>query len=275
MSVSPPDQNPIRVMIVDDDRDFSASLAEIIERTGLGRAVAVVPGGEECLEALDREPDVDVVLLDVLLPGMDGLETARRIGERTRRPAVVFVTQFDHYALAAFDVEAADYVVKSDDHEAFTGRVRRMLERVAQRRVRSKEPIAALERRVEDLAERLERNNHRAARGLLPVKDYDQGSIVLVPTGEITHVDRRDRQVLIHTRERAYRSTQSIERLAGRLEPEGFASINPGALVNLRHVEHLIPNGDGSYDVQLANAERTVLAASRNRSRELLKRFGV
>jgi two-component system response regulator AlgR len=99
------------VLVVDDEPLARARtkrmLAEIEGATWLGEAA----DGYECLTAVEQlKPDV--VLLDIRMPGMDGVEAAKHMAELNTPPAVIFCTAYDEYALAAFDTAAVDYLVK-------------------------------------------------------------------------------------------------------------------------------------------------------------------
>jgi DNA-binding LytR/AlgR family response regulator len=266
----------IDTMIADDDSRFREFLREVLLETGRVRVVAEAGDGLECLNLLERTR-AELLLLDVAMPQLTGVEVAEVALRRANPPLVVFITGHQGYAVRAYELDAADYLVKPDDPRAFHSRVATMLDRVEDRLAHRRDAITELRQRVDAVVDAVARSSADggAPRGRLPVKDYEQGTILLLATEEITHVERRNRQVLIHAGGKTYRTTQSVERLAARLEPEGFASISSGAIVNLKHIEHLIPNGDGSYDVQLSDRSKTILSASRQRSRLLLKRFGV
>ena len=104
----------LRVMIVDDEaparqrlRDLLSDCAAEIPLTVAGEAAS----GRAALEQLSREP-ADVVLLDIRMPEMDGIEVAQHLQQLDRPPAVVFATAYDAYAIRAFEVHAVDYLLK-------------------------------------------------------------------------------------------------------------------------------------------------------------------
>jgi two-component system response regulator AlgR len=116
-----PDQPEI--VVVDDEKPLRDAVGEYLSRHGF--AVRCVEGGEALRAAL-RERPADLVLLDIAMPGMDGIDVARALSRSDVDPAVVFVTAFDNFAVAAFDVAAIDYLMKPVESD----RLERALERV-------------------------------------------------------------------------------------------------------------------------------------------------
>ena len=105
----------VRVLLVDDQPTFMRALLSVVTATPDFTVVGQAVSGEECLRLADSV-DVDLVLLDVNLPGMDGVEVARRLRARTVAPAVVLLSTYDRDAGDRFVVEsgANAYVTKSD-----------------------------------------------------------------------------------------------------------------------------------------------------------------
>ena len=102
----------MRILLADDEVHARARLAALLDQLGPGyEVVAEAANGEEVMAACERI-DVDVVLLDIRMPGMDGIQAALALAARPRPPAVVFVTAYDEHALAAFDANAIDYLLK-------------------------------------------------------------------------------------------------------------------------------------------------------------------
>src|SRR5258708_12962309 len=104
----------IRVFIADDETPARERLKELVE--GIAGDVPNLVAGEAAngVEALERLPasGAQVVLLDIRMPGMDGLELARHVASLDDAPAVVFVTAHDKHAVEAFDLNALDYLLK-------------------------------------------------------------------------------------------------------------------------------------------------------------------
>jgi two-component system response regulator AlgR len=102
----------MNILIVDDEVPARAHLQSLLQEIGPPyRVVGEAASGEQALAACGEMP-VDLVLLDIRMPGMDGLATAARLADGEQPPAVIFTTAFDEHALAAFEKNAIDYLLK-------------------------------------------------------------------------------------------------------------------------------------------------------------------
>jgi len=102
----------MRVLIADDEAPARARLAALLVAADDSfEVVGQAANGAEVIALCDRQP-VDLVLLDIRMPGMDGIQAALALAGRPEPPAVVFVTAYDEHALAAFDANAIDYLLK-------------------------------------------------------------------------------------------------------------------------------------------------------------------
>src|SRR5215470_6986292 len=133
------EERPLRVLIVDDEaparsrmRDLLTDCAQEFSLVVTGEAAS----GRAALELLSAEP-ADVVVLDIRMPEMDGIEVAQHLQRLERPPAVVFATAFDAYAIRAFEVHAIDYLLKPI-------RMTRLKDALARVRVGRPPPVEAL-----------------------------------------------------------------------------------------------------------------------------------
>ncbi|RFA27212.1 DNA-binding response regulator [Alkalilimnicola ehrlichii] len=118
----------MKILIVDDEAPARARLRSLIEALGEHDVVADAGNGAEALAAVEQAAP-EVVLLDIRMPGMDGLATARQLGRLAEPPAVIFVTAYGDYALDAFDAQAVDYLLKPVRRERLAtalGKARRL-----------------------------------------------------------------------------------------------------------------------------------------------------
>jgi two-component system response regulator AlgR len=99
------------VLVVDDEPLARARIKRMLDNIDEAQWLAEASDGYECLTAVEKYKP-DVVLLDIRMPGIDGVEAARHMAALETPPAVIFCTAYDEYALAAFDTAAVDYLVK-------------------------------------------------------------------------------------------------------------------------------------------------------------------
>ena len=105
------DEPPLKVLIADDEPLAAERLQLLLGRTDGVDLVGTASDGEAAVRLAEGLAP-DVMLLDIAMPGMDGIDVARALADRRPCPAVVFVTAFDQFAVAAFEVAAVDYLMK-------------------------------------------------------------------------------------------------------------------------------------------------------------------
>src|SRR4029079_17775332 len=119
-----PETTPLRVLIADDEPLAAERLQLLLARAEGAQLVGTASDGDSAINLTDAlHPDV--LLLDIAMPGLDGIGVARALAAQHPSPAVVFVTAFDQFAVAAFEVEAVDYLMKPGD----PARLQRALDR--------------------------------------------------------------------------------------------------------------------------------------------------
>jgi two-component system LytT family response regulator len=225
----------LSVFVLDDEPLAVKRLVRLLTGTGRVDVVGSATDPEAGLTSLATQ-SVDVVFLDIRMPGLDGLEVARRIPADTM---VVFTTAYDTYAVDAFEANAIDYLLKPIERE----RLARTLERVASRRGTRSADIGAL---LEQLTRRL----------AVPVYQERVASRVgervqLVAVDEITHVVSRDRAVFAVTRTAEHLLGTTLADLERTLDPARFLRIHRGALVNVAFIGELHADFGGRLTLRL------------------------
>lgn len=200
----------LRVFLVDDEAPARARLATLLEDIAAQLPNVVVGEAEHGGQALDRlaASPADVVLLDIRMPAMDGIELAQHLARMEAPPAIVFVTAYDQYAVQAFELNAVDYLLKP---------------------VRAQRLQAALEKsrgRVPDRAT-LQRLQQGARRHL---SCTERGRILLVPVEQIDYLRADHKYVVAHTAAREYLLEESLVQLEQEFAAR-FVRIHRGCLV--------------------------------------------
>ncbi len=208
----------LKVLVVDDEPPARARLAQVLADCARQIALTQVgeaDGGIAALEAVARlQPDV--VLLDIAMPDMSGIEVARHLAQSQTPPAIIFVTAFDEHALKAFEVQAIDYLLKpvrADRLLAALQRARRILPH---------------EERFDALARSL-----GATRSQLSVSE--RGRLVLVPVDDIVYLRAELKYVTIRTLAREYLTEESLTALENEFG-ERFVRIHRNCLVARRFI---------------------------------------
>jgi len=249
---------PLRVLIADD---------EAIARKRLARLLAAMPDVTllgECADAHEvlervRAGGVDVVLLDVQMPELSGIEALQLFP--ADGPLVVFCTAHTAHAIAAFDVGAIDYLLKPIE----AARLRKALDRARDRDARRRyaDELTRFKSRAPNDAEK------PLDRLALPTR---QGIVLLDPL-DVSHAELDGELVTVHTADAQYLSALSLQELETRLPGERFARVHRRAIVNLEHVVRLEPNEVGGYTARTRNG--SAVEISRQAARDLRKRLGL
>jgi two-component system response regulator AlgR len=240
----------IRVLIVDDEgparERLRSLLAELEEAEVIGEAAT----GEQAVQrAIELAPDV--VLLDVRMPGIDGIEAARHMNVLEQPPAVIFTTAYDEYAIRAFDAQAVGYLLKPIRKEKLAAALG-----AAHRLTRPQ---------LQKLSHKRESRSHIAAR-------HREG-LRLIPVDEVLFFFAEQK----YTTVRHLKGEDLIEDSLRALEDElgtKFVRIHRNALVSVRYLERIERNGEGQYFVRLHGCEAP-LQVSRRMASELRERFRI
>lgn len=237
----------MNILVVDDEPHARQRLRRLIEEMDCGfRVVAEATHGEEVL-ARCAEHDVDVVLLDIHMPGMDGLEVASRLAELDPPPAVILVTAYQEHALEAFARKVQDYLVKPVRRE----RLQEALERVRIPTRPQHEAIAAA------AAGRPHRRHHLAA--------HYRGSLQTVPIGDIIYLLADQKYVTVRHEGGDLLVDEALKALEDEF-PDIFMRIHRNALVARARLMGLDKGPEGSTLVRLRGCEERLPVSRRHLS---------
>ena len=267
---------PLRVLLVDDEPLVRRGLRAFLGAEPDVEVVGECRDGNEAVAAV-RALAPDVVFLDVQMPELDGFGVLDALG--ADRPAVVFVTAFDAYAIRAFDVHAVDYLLKPFDEPRFRVALDRARERIAVRRGAPNDTRAAearvdarVDERLDALLAQLRGDGRVAGAWLARIAIRESDRVTYVPVTEVDWLEADDNYVRVHTRGGARLVRETLKSLETRLDPARFARIHRSAIVNLERVRELRPTFNGEYVVVLATGARLTL--SRGQRDAFFERMG-
>jgi two-component system LytT family response regulator len=251
---------PLRILLVDDEPLARARARRLLEDVPDVTVVAEAGSAPEARERL-REHAVDLVLLDVQMPGEDGFALLAGL---ERRPAVVFVTAFDRYAVRAFEENAVDYLLKPFRRERLALAIERVREGLAH--------PADLARRLDLLLEGIERGGTADHLDRFMVR-VGQRQLIL-KADEVMWFGAEDKLVFAATEHDRHYVNFTLDQLERRLDPHLFARVHRGAIVNLDYAAELRPAFAGTYRLRLRDEARSEVQVSRARARRLRERLG-
>jgi len=204
-------ERPLRVIVADDEAPARSRLRDLlgdIEELQPTVLVGMAASGVEALRLLEAE-GADVVLADIRMPAMDGVEFARRVAALPSPPEVVFVTAFDGYAVEAFELTAVDYLLKPV-------RAERLAAALAKVRARRRLVVAA--------------PAGAATAGRQHFAVNERNRLLLLPVAEVLYLRAELKYVTAHTAERDYLLDESLVRLEDEFG-DAFLRIHRNCLV--------------------------------------------
>jgi two-component system LytT family response regulator len=249
----------VRTLIVDDELLARERLRQLLQAEPQIEVIGECADGNEAVSAL-QEKKPDLVFLDIQMPELDGFGVLEAIGSEMA-PVIVFVTAYDKFALRAFEVHAADYLLKPFDRERFQTALRRALERVKHRDSDAQQKQSALLTELKPPAKLPER---------LAVKSG--GRVVFVKVSDIDWIEAAHNYVELHVGKESHLLRETLNAIESRLSPEKFVRISRSAIVNIERVKELQPLFHGEYTVTLQNGTRVTLS---RRYRDKLQQLGV
>jgi two-component system LytT family response regulator len=236
----------IRVLIADDEAPARDKLRRWIAAQADFEIAAEAGDGLAAAQAIAAHSP-DVAFLDVQMPGLSGLEVAAQL-EPATAPLLVFVTAYDEHAIKAFELNAADYLLKPYDKD-------RLLKTLDRLRGRRAAPGAA---EGAGAAVRAARERTGSSDRLL----VPQGeSLRLIDAATIHWLEADDNYVHVHTPGGRYMLRRTLSDLLAQLGERRFARIHKSAAINLAQIDRLVPLFKGDHEVRLRDG--TVLRLSR------------
>lgn len=244
----------IRILTGDDDAGMLLVMRKIIERAEGCALVGEARSGDELIRIFD-ETRPDVVLMDVEMPGMNGIDCGKAIQDRNPRTIIIFATAHEEYMKNAFELYAFDYLVKPFSVERALNTLALARERLgAQHSVRSARPA----------------NDGPLQRMMIRHRE----GVSLINPQDILMVQREDRATALLLRDgRKLFTADPLSEIAERLDARNFFRSHRSYIINLDQVDSIVPYGRWTYVVRLRGTREDALI-THEKFEELERRFG-
>ena len=218
----------IRIAVVEDDPQSSTQLCQYIEDYGResGNTVSVITYTDGAQFMDSYRGQFDIILLDIVLPLLDGMTTASLVRKSNPEVIIMFITSMAQYAIQGYQVDALDYILKPTNYFSFSQRLGRAVQRVKKREQQ-----------------------------YIPI--LIRGGLVKTAVSDLLYVESQGHRILYHTRSGVHSTTGTIQKVEEDLSGKGFFRCNKGYLVNLEHVDAV---QDGCA---IVNGERLLISRAR------------
>ena len=197
----------IKIAIVEDDSQYIDTLKEYIARfmkeNGVSIDLKIFTDGKQIV--FDYEPLYDIILMDIEMPGLDGMSAAEKIREVDKDVIIIFITNMAQYAIKGYQVRARSYILKPVNYYSFE--------------MELKEAVGTLAKKKNDAL-------------LLPGED----GLVKVMVGDIYYLESQKHQMLIHTKSGVIQIRETMKNMEEKLAEYYFERCNVSYLINLSHV---------------------------------------
>jgi two-component system LytT family response regulator len=245
---------PLSACIVDDEELARRGIRSRLNDHEDVDVVAECESGREAVEAIQQR-DLDLVFLDVQMPGLDGFDVIDEVGVDAM-PVVIFVTAYDEHALRAFDVHAQDYLLKPLDEERFAEALAEARERIAEREVGAVgERLAALMSELETPTS----NRDADCPDRFVVKSG--GRVTFVKADRIRWVEAAGDYVRLHTPDKKHLLRKTMKEMTEALDSDQFLRIHRSTIINVDALQEMRPYGSNNeYVVVLDDGTKRKLS---------------
>jgi two-component system LytT family response regulator len=235
---------PLTTLLVDDEPLAREGLRMLLSQDPEVSSIHEARDGREAIAAI-QELKPDLVFLDVQMPEMDGFSVVKQLGVENM-PAVVFVTAHDKYAIAAFEINAIDYLLKPVTEARFSEALVRAKGRLQSR------PADEANRQILSLLETIASPRRYLKR--LAVRSA--GKTIFVDSGDVEWIEAAENYVQLNVGRTGHLLHVTMNALEKSLDPEVFLRIHRSIIVNVGRIKELQPAMHGEYVVTLENGVR-------------------
>jgi two-component system response regulator AlgR len=228
------EQPPLKLLIADDEPLAAERLQLMLAKCSGIDLVGTASDGEGAVRMAEALTP-DLLLLDIEMPGLDGIDVARALAGRQPSPAVVFITAFDQFAVAAFEVEAVDYLMKPVNPERLQKALNRARDHLERRQIAPHLPTGEPSRYLEEFWA------------------SDLSGLVRIASRDVDRVSAERDYMRLHVGKRSWLIHHSMAALEERLDPQLFVRLHRSAIVRRDFIAGFSRNPSGRWIARLGD----------------------
>ena len=227
--------NKIRALIIDDEKLAREIIKKFLEDIEEIIIVGECSNGFEAIKIINEEKP-DVVFLDIQMPKITGFEMLELID---KPPVIIFTTAYDQFALKAFEVNAADYLLKPFSKERFNESIEKAFSHI-----KNKSP-------QHDVIQNLIKENDRKPDFLERIIIKDGSKITIMPLENIKYIEAQDDYVMIYSTEGKFLKQRTMKYFEDHLDPNNFIRIHRSFIVPVKRIKRIELAEKNSYQIKL------------------------
>ncbi len=249
----------IKTMIVEDEKLARDELNYQINLNSNFKVVFEAADGKKALDILNKN-SIDLLFLDIKIPGISGIEIARTLKENENSPYIIFTTAYDEYAVEAFQLSAVDYLLKPISDQ-------RLQESLARAKKEIKKN-SNFNQQLENLFSNLNSSKHKDCLNKIAVMEKDY--YLMLNFKDIYYFSTKEKKVWANCHKKSYMTGFKLKELENML-PDQFFRIHKSYIVNLKHIKAVIPWFKGKYQVLMEDFSEHKIPVSRSKVDQINK----
>lgn len=225
----------IKGIIVEDEYLSLEELKYIIENNSDIEVIGTFENGIDVLNFINKN-EVELVFLDINIPGLNGLELARTLNNFKVKPKIIFITAYKRYAVEAFELEAFDYIMKPYLEERIVNTLNKLS---ANKQLLNEENS----------------NNIKDTMTEKRIKLKEKSGLVVLNSDDIYMCEADDKETIVYTKDKKYVILDCISDIYKELPKDKFSKTHRSYVVNISKIKNVIPAGNSKYKLILDNEE--------------------
>jgi len=242
------------VLVAEDEKETRDYIKNLLTQIYNVKLVGEVTNGKELVNAVNKlEPEV--LLVDIEMPGMNGLAAVEAILKQDYDPYIIFLTGYDDFALDAFDLSAVDYIVKP----VRLPRLQKAFEKISKLK-------------AESMLQLEEIKNALTAAAKICIKS--EQSFIFLDIDSVIMAERKKKETIIYCKDTRYETIEPLNNLEEKLKFPQFFRTHKSFIVNIKHVHKIIPLGNRTYEIKFHDLSNSALI-SRAKAKELFSLLNI